>query len=196
MVGYRADELLGCAPPYPYWHPEEADTYRRDRAASMATEARPYGFESRIRHRAGHDVIAQVYTAPLIDAQGKNQGWMSLVVDITEQKQAEDRQHEQARQLQRSARLASVGEMVSTLAHELNQSQRASEIVRRVHGFIDPRRGSYEACDVHAVITHSLALLKSELQRQSVTVTQNLSDALPLACRKPCWRRCSPLLWH
>ena len=87
----------------------------------MSSAARPYGFESRIRHRAGHDVITRVYTAPLIDAQGHNQGWMSSVVDITAQKQAEDRQHEQERQLQRSARLASVGEMASTLAHELNQ---------------------------------------------------------------------------
>jgi PAS domain S-box-containing protein len=213
MVGYRADELLGCAPPYPYWHPDELETYWRDREGSMATEARPYGFESRIRHRAGHDVITRVYTAPLIDAQGHNQGWMSSVVDITAQKQAEDRQHEQERQLQRSARLASVGEMASTLAHELNQplmalsnfalaarniasqaqmsvlvaalddmveqSRRASEIVRRVRGFINPGRGGYEACDVHAVITHSLLLLKSELERQSVTVTQRLSEQLP-----------------
>jgi PAS domain S-box-containing protein len=213
MVGYSADELLGCGPPYPYWHPDELASYRRDREASMATEARPYGFESRIRHRAGHDVITRVYTAPLIDAQGRNQGWMSSVVDITAQKLAEDRQHDQERQLQRSARLASVGEMASTLAHELNQplmalsnfavaarsiaakahmevlvaalddmveqSKRASEIVQRVRGFINPRRGSYEDCDVHAVIRHSMVLLKSELERQSITVTQRLSESLP-----------------
>lgn len=214
MVGYRADELLGCAPPYPYWHPEEFEAYRRDREASMATEARPYGFESRIRHRAGPDVITRVYTAPLIDAHGHNQGWMSSVVDITAQKLAEDRQHEQERQLQRSARLASVGEMASTLAHELSQplmalsnfalaartiavqthmtvlvaalddmveqSQRASEIVQRVRGFINPRRGGYEACDVHVVIAHSLTLLKSELERQSIAVTQQVCEPLPL----------------
>ncbi len=213
MVGYSADELLGCGPPYPYWHPDELASYLRDREASMATEARPYGFESRIRHRAGHDVITRVYTAPLIDAQGRNQGWMSSVVDITAQKVAEDRQHDQERQLQRSARLASVGEMASTLAHELNQplmalsnfavaartiaakarmevlvaalddmveqSKRASEIVQRVRGFINPRRGNYEDCDVHAVISHSMVLLKSELERQSITVTNRLSKSLP-----------------
>lgn len=213
MVGYRDDELLGCAPPYPYWHPDELDKYRRDREGSMVAEAQPYGFESRIRHRDGHDVITRVYTAPLIDAQGQNQGWMSSVVDITAQKQAEDRQHDQELQLQRSARLASVGEMASTLAHELNQplmalsnfalaarniasqaqmevlvsalddmveqSQRASEIVQRVRGFINPSRGSYEACDVHAVIAHSLVLLKSELERQAVTVTRRLAEHMP-----------------
>jgi C4-dicarboxylate-specific signal transduction histidine kinase len=46
---------------------------------------------------------------------------MSSVVDITAQKQAEARQRDQELRLQRSARLASVGEMASTLAHELNQ---------------------------------------------------------------------------
>ncbi|HAV34885.1 MAG TPA: PAS domain-containing sensor histidine kinase, partial [Massilia sp.] len=73
------------------------------------------------RHKDGHDVITMVYAAPLVDAAGVHRGWMSSVVDITAQKQAEARQREQDLRLQRSARLASVGEMASTLAHELNQ---------------------------------------------------------------------------
>jgi hypothetical protein len=36
-----------------------------------------------------------VYTAPLIDAEGVHRGWMSSVVDITAQKQAEARQRDQ-----------------------------------------------------------------------------------------------------
>ena len=121
MVGYRADELLGCLPPYPYWHPDELDRHQRDSEAALQGRAAPQGFESRIRHRDGHDVITMVYTAPLIDEQGQHLGWMSSVVDISAQRQAEQRQREQALQLQRSARLASLGEMASTLAHELNQ---------------------------------------------------------------------------
>ncbi|WP_296528495.1 PAS domain S-box protein [Rhodoferax sp.] len=213
MVGYSAEELLGCKAPYPYWHPDDLDKYMRQREASLQAESLPHGFESRVRHHDGHDVITQVYTAPLIDGQGQQQGWMSSVVDITAQKMAENRQHEQDRQLQRSARLASVGEMASTLAHELNQplmalsnfavaaraiaaqahqellvsalddiveqSQRASEIVKRVRGFINPQRGSYEDCDVHAVIAHSLALLKPELQRNQSAVTTQLTENLP-----------------
>ena len=62
-----------------------------------------------------------VYTAPLINSNGVRQGWMSSIVDITVQKQIKDRHQEQERKLQRSARLASLGEMASTLAHELNQ---------------------------------------------------------------------------
>ncbi|WP_374480456.1 ATP-binding protein [Zoogloea sp.] len=121
MVGYSQEELLGCMPPYPYWHPDDLDKHMRESDDALQGRAAPHGFESRIRHRDGHDVITMVYTAPLIDAEGEHQGWMSSVVDITAQKQAEARQREQERQLQRSARLASVGEMASTLAHELNQ---------------------------------------------------------------------------
>jgi PAS domain S-box-containing protein len=121
MVGYSAEELLGCRPPYPYWHPDDLEKQARESEAALQGRAAPHGFESRIRHKDGHDVITMVYTAPLVDAQGLHCGWMSSVVDITAQKQAEARQREQELRLQRSARLATVGEMASTLAHELNQ---------------------------------------------------------------------------
>jgi len=121
MVGYGPDELLGCRPPYPYWHPDDLDKHAQDSDDALQGRAAPHGFESRIRHKDGHDVITMVYTAPLIDADGVHRGWMSSIVDITAQKQAEARQRDQELRLQRSARLASAGEMASTLAHELNQ---------------------------------------------------------------------------
>lgn len=121
ITGYRADELIGRLPPYPYWHPADLDTHWRDNAAMMSGQAALTGFESRVRHRDGHDVYTMVYTAPLIDATGKHSGWMSSVVDISEQKRAELRQRQHDEQLQHAQRLASLGEMASTLAHELNQ---------------------------------------------------------------------------
>lgn len=121
MVGYSAEELLGAKPPYPYWHPDDLDKHWRDSEAALSGQAALHGFESRVRHRDGHEVYTMVYTAPLIDAAGQHSGWMSSVVDITAQKQAEERQRLQDAQLQRSARLAGLGEMASTLAHELNQ---------------------------------------------------------------------------
>ncbi len=121
MTGFSAQELVGQLPPYPYWHPEELDKHWRDNSTAMAGNAALTGFESRIRHRDGHDVHTMVYTAPLVDASGKQKGWMSSVVDVSEQKRAEVRLRLHDEQLQRSGRLASLGEMASTLAHELNQ---------------------------------------------------------------------------
>jgi PAS domain S-box-containing protein len=121
MTGYGVDELLGRLPPYPYWHPDDVTLHWRQYDAMMSGEPAHAGFESRLRHRDGHEVITMVYTAALIDADGKHSGWMSSVVDITEQKRAELRQRQNDEQLQHAQRLASLGEMASTLAHELNQ---------------------------------------------------------------------------
>ncbi|GLR25173.1 ATP-binding protein [Limnobacter litoralis] len=121
MVGYRQDELLGTLPPYPYWHPDELDRHLHESNMVLQGKVTRQGFESKIRHKDGHEVLTMVYTAPLVNAAGQPQGWMSSVVDITAQRQAEMRQREQEARLQQSARLASLGEMASTLAHELNQ---------------------------------------------------------------------------
>jgi two-component system sensor histidine kinase DctS len=121
ITGYAADELIGRLPPYPYWHPDDLDKHWQESDAALEGKAALTGFESRIRHRAGHDVHTMVYTAPLIDGGGKHTGWMSSVVDVTEQKRAEARQHLQEQQLQHQQRRAVLGEMATTLAHELNQ---------------------------------------------------------------------------
>jgi PAS domain S-box-containing protein len=119
ITGYSANDLLGRLPPYPYWHPEEYEKHWQDNDLALKGQAAPTGYESRFRHRLGHDIYVMVYTAPLIDAAGKHSGWMSSMVDITAQKKAEEAQRTQATKMQSTARLAIVGEMASTLAHEL-----------------------------------------------------------------------------
>ena len=121
MVGYRREELIGRLPPYPYWHPDDLERHWQDSRMTLAGQAAPGGFESRLRHRDGRDVLTMVYTARLIDGSGRHTGWMSSVVDITEQKKAQELQRQHEAQLQRVQRVVTVGEMVSTLAHELNQ---------------------------------------------------------------------------
>ena len=121
MVGYAASELIGCLPPYPYWHPDDLDRHWNDSDTALAGKAAPQGNENRLRHRNGSDVYTMFYTAQLIDGDGQHIGWMSSVVDITAQKRAEEQQQQREAQLQRVQRVITVGEMASTLAHELNQ---------------------------------------------------------------------------
>eukprot|EP01036_Dinobryon_divergens_P006932 gene6932-9212_t len=121
MVGYRADELIGQLPPYPYWHPDELDRHWNDSDTVLAGKASPQGRENRLRHRDGSDVYTMFYTTRLIDGHGQHIGWMSSVVNITAQKRAEEQQQQREAQLQRVQRVITVGEMASTLAHELNQ---------------------------------------------------------------------------
>lgn len=121
MVGYTAAELIGCLPPYPYWHPDDLERHWSDVDTVQAGKASPQGRENRLRHRNGTDVYTMFYTARLIDGHGQHIGWMSSVVDITAQKRAEEQQQQREAQLQRVQRVITVGEMASTLAHELNQ---------------------------------------------------------------------------
>ena len=78
-------------------------------------------FETRFLHRDGHAIEVQVFDAPLIDAAGKHRGWMGSVIDITEQKRVARLARAQDETMARTGRLVTLGEMASTLAHELNQ---------------------------------------------------------------------------
>jgi two-component system sensor histidine kinase DctS len=120
MVGYEAEELVGHAPPMPYWDPEHIEVNERQAASVMAGEA-PQAFESRLRHKDGHTVTTQVHAAPLIDGQGQQIGWLSSVVDVTEARRLQEHARQQEEKLQSTARLIAMGEMASSLAHELNQ---------------------------------------------------------------------------
>jgi two-component system sensor histidine kinase DctS len=52
---------------------------------------------------------------------GKHTGWMSAILDVSEQRRVEELSRASQDRLQATARLAMVGEMASLLSHELNQ---------------------------------------------------------------------------
>jgi two-component system, LuxR family, sensor histidine kinase DctS len=120
MVGFPAAELLAAAQP-PYWPPERAREYAARMAGGQARDDARGGRETEFMRRGGERFPVMVYEAPLVDAVGRQRGWMSAVVDLTEQRRAEELARAQQDRLQATARLATVGEMASLLSHELNQ---------------------------------------------------------------------------
>jgi len=121
LVGLTAQDLVGQTPPMPYWSPEAMeDTLARQRQLAEGPPV-PQSFESRFRRADGSEIEVQVYEAPLIDAAGRHQGWMGSIIDITEAKRAARNARAQDENLARTGRLVTMGEMASTLAHELNQ---------------------------------------------------------------------------
>ena len=121
ITGYSASEMIDGLPPYVYWHPDEMEQHWRDNNAAMSGPSSITGFETRFRHKLGHDVFVMINNAPLIDADGRQSGWMSSVVDITAQRQMEANQVRQDEQLRQVQRRAVMEEMASTLAHEITQ---------------------------------------------------------------------------
>ena len=121
LVGYGAEELLGRLPPMPYWLPDEmADSLRRHQR-NMAGGAPREGYEARWMHRDGHELDVMIFEAPLVDANGVQIGWMGSIVDISARKQTEERERRRTEALAHQARLSTLGEVASALAHQLNQ---------------------------------------------------------------------------
>jgi two-component system sensor histidine kinase DctS len=78
-------------------------------------------FETVFQRPDGVRVPVLVFEAPLVDGVGRHTGWMSSILDITDRKRAEELARQQQEKLETSARLATMGEISSMLAHELNQ---------------------------------------------------------------------------
>ena len=121
MVGYTPEALQGLRPPMPYWPPDEIDESMQRHRRNMAGDAPPGGYEARWRHREGRLLDIILFEAPLVDARGRQIGWMGSVLDITERKRLEERERGQTDTMAHHARLTMLGEIASTLAHELNQ---------------------------------------------------------------------------
>ncbi|MGV3571554.1 MAG: sensor histidine kinase [Ramlibacter sp.] len=122
MVGFAPEELLGQDAP-PYWPPELADEYGKRQAVRLTGGNAPprEGFESVFMRKSGVRFPVLIIEAPLINAVGVQTGWMSAVLDISEQRRVEELSRASQERLQATARLATVGEMASLLSHELNQ---------------------------------------------------------------------------
>ncbi len=121
IVGYTTDELVGHAPPLPYWSRGTVENPQPVTERLIAHTAEASGVELLFQHRDGHRVDVLVHEAPLTAANGQQLGWMSSVLDISERKQAQRMAARQQERLEASGRLVAIGEVASTLAHELNQ---------------------------------------------------------------------------
>ncbi len=122
MVGFKAEQLLGASAPMPYWPTEMVGEYQQRQAVRLAGNAPPReGFESVFVRQDGSRFPVLIFEAPLINVLGKQTGWMSAFLDISEQRRIEELSRASQERLQATARLATVGEMASLLSHELNQ---------------------------------------------------------------------------
>ncbi|WP_139351765.1 ATP-binding protein [Polaromonas sp. A23] len=123
MVGMEAGELLKHSMPPPYWPPEQVEEYQQRQSRRLAVGATlpREGFESVFMRRDGSRFPVLIIEAPLINAVGKQTGWMSAILDVSEQRRVEELSRASQDRLQATARLATVGEMASLLSHELNQ---------------------------------------------------------------------------
>lgn len=121
MVGWSAEDLVGRSPPMPYWPDEYFEETRELHDRILAGEGPEDVFELKFKRSNGELFDVLIHEAPLIDAEGRQTGWMGSLIDVTERKRAEELARQHQERLQATARLVTMGEMASSLAHELNQ---------------------------------------------------------------------------
>ena len=120
MVGWGQEDILTGRAPHPSCKPAQG-ARPLPAQSDYAVPPQPHTFESRYMHRSGLQFDVLVHEAPLRDAAGTHVGWIGSVIDISDRKRAEAEASRQADKLQQTGRLILMGEMASTLAHELNQ---------------------------------------------------------------------------
>jgi two-component system sensor histidine kinase DctS len=120
IVGLPPEELVGKTPPMAYWAPEAMADYQQRFAEVLAGTVTPQ-FETIFQRSDGVRVPVLIFEAPLVDSEGRQTGWMGSILDISDRKNAEELNRQQQEKLEASARLATMGEISSMLAHELNQ---------------------------------------------------------------------------
>lgn len=113
MSGYTAEELLGM--PVHQLHavqrPEEVQAYM-EQAARLGQ----YQFESRHRHKQGHEFSVDVSVAH--DTESDN--FFVFLYDRTERVQAAAEKHDLERQLQQAQKVQALGQLTGGIAHDFN----------------------------------------------------------------------------
>jgi two-component system, LuxR family, sensor histidine kinase DctS len=162
MTGFEAHELIGRIAPMPYWPPELIDEYQQRQAVRLSGNLPPReGYESMFMRKDGSRFSVLVFEAPLIDAQGMQSGWMSAILDISEQRRMEELSRASQERLQASARLATMGEMASLLSHELNQPLAAISSYATGTANMIEQPGSASPKDV----SHALSQIAAQAER-------------------------------
>lgn len=90
MTGWNEDELVGRTAPFPYWPEEDTEILKARLHEELAGLIPPSGIQFRVKRKDGSLFDARLYVSPLIDAVGKQTGWMTSMTDITEPNRIRD----------------------------------------------------------------------------------------------------------
>ena len=119
-TGFSAEEIMGSG-----WtkllHPEDVERTARTWRSCVTTGA-PYRVEIRTFHAADRTYRWCVTSAlPLLDQQGRILKWYGTVVDMHDWRHAQEELRNTQAELARVARVMTMGELTSSIAHEVNQ---------------------------------------------------------------------------
>ena len=84
MTGWSEVDLVGAVAPFPYWPEQDRALLMKRLEEEISGQHSAGGFQVRVKRKNGLLFDARMYVSPLIDAVGKQTGWMTSMTDITE----------------------------------------------------------------------------------------------------------------
>ena len=154
----------------------------------------------------GKSLPMEITAREVLDATGQTTAVVSILHDLTELRELERRRVEQ--QLFESEKLAAVGRLAASIAHEVNnpleaiknalylmqsgdseknirfleiarkETERVSHIIRQMLGFAR-RSGEVDWVDVNQLLEETLVLLEKKLRQSRIRVERNFDEHLP-----------------
>jgi PAS domain S-box-containing protein len=120
LLGYEPDEVIGKKP-FDLMVPNEAKNVS-EKFRAIVESRRPFtGLENTNLHKDGRYVVLETSGVPVFDPSGNLLGYRGIDRDITERRKAEEELNIYRERMAQTERLASLGTLSATLAHELTQ---------------------------------------------------------------------------
>jgi len=171
LLGYSETEMMGT----PVWritHPDDMPATIEQLQRLVEGESDTWHLEKRYIHRDGHVVWGRSTTWLVRGPDAQPCYVVSQVQDITAHKQLEEQMRRQQAELAHVLRVATMGEMVAEIAHEINQP--LASIANFANGLaMRLERGVEDAGELRM----AAAQIASEAQRAS-DVIRGLRDFL------------------
>jgi PAS domain S-box-containing protein len=200
------------------WHPEDRATLMEEWRAALAV-GEPFAMEARVRRADGEYRWFLWHTVPRRDELGNIVTWYGTTTDFEDRKRAEEAEkdlHQAQADLAHLTRVSTLGELASSIAHEVNQplaavvinagiglrvldarppqldeareafdliindGNRASEVIARIRALVRKGPSRKDRLDINEIILDVIALTRSEMQRNGVSLQTRLENGLPL----------------
>jgi two-component system NtrC family sensor kinase len=160
ILGYEAKEVIGKLRTLDLIPKAEAREWLKRFKEINAKREPFFGFEITHLHKNGNSVLFEISGIPNFDSDGNFKGYVGINKNITERKRMEE-------QLMLTDRLASIGELASGIAHELNNP------LTSVIGFSQLLLEE----DISPNLKEDIGTIYSEAQRASAIVKNLLTFA-------------------